>query len=163
MTISQAIQPKYYLHGDQEKPDSPNYFCRMCDIFAGTGHFHDEHHKQSINKSLKQGINFIAIAERPLRPENWPNLFDRNLMLLLDELNSTSSKRTRRKGISPNTRFEILKRDKYKCQICGKNQKHGVTLHIDHRIAVANGGTNNVENLWVLCSPCNLGKGVNYL
>jgi hypothetical protein len=56
-------------------------------------------------------------------------------------------------------RFAILKRDSYRCQICGRNaQEHGVVLEIDHRIPRAKGGTDDPANLWTLCFDCNRGK-----
>jgi hypothetical protein len=55
-------------------------------------------------------------------------------------------------------RFEILRRDSYRCQLCGHAQSDGIRLHIDHKVAVAKGGSTSEENLWVLCENCNLGK-----
>lgn len=60
--------------------------------------------------------------------------------------------------ISARLRFQILRRDSYRCQLCGRAQSDGVRLHIDHKVAVAKGGSTSEENLWVLCEPCNLGK-----
>ena len=60
--------------------------------------------------------------------------------------------------ISTRVRYEILRRDSYRCQLCGKAAADGVRLHIDHKHAVSRGGTNQPENLWTLCEPCNLGK-----
>lgn len=56
-------------------------------------------------------------------------------------------------------RFAIFKRDKYRCQICGRNvQEHGVVLEVDHRVPRAKGGTDDPANLWTLCFDCNRGK-----
>ena len=62
-----------------------------------------------------------------------------------------------RKNVSTRTRFEIFKRDKFTCQYCG-SQPPAVILHVDHILAVANGGTNDTENLTTACEGCNLGK-----
>jgi len=56
-------------------------------------------------------------------------------------------------------RFRILRRDGYRCQLCGRSQVDGVKLHVDHKLARVNGGSNDDENLWTLCEGCNLGKG----
>jgi hypothetical protein len=62
-------------------------------------------------------------------------------------------------ALSLNLRFAILKRDHYRCQICGRTaQQHGVVLEIDHRIPRAKGGSDNPSNLWTLCFDCNRGK-----
>ena len=44
-----------------------------------------------------------------------------------------------RKAISKKIRFEIFKRDSFKCQYCGKSAPDAI-LHIDHIIPVAEGG-----------------------
>ena len=67
---------------------------------------------------------------------------------------------SKRKPIKPSLRFEILKRDDYRCQMCGVTAKDGATLEIDHIYPVSRGGTNEPDNLQVLCRDCNAGKGV---
>lgn len=64
----------------------------------------------------------------------------------------------KRKPIKPSLRFEILKRDNYRCQMCGVTAKDGATLEIDHITPVAKGGANDADNLQVLCRECNAGK-----
>lgn len=66
-----------------------------------------------------------------------------------------------RTGLS--LRFSILKRDKYRCQLCGRGAIDGVVLEIDHKVARANGGTDTPTNLWTLCFDCNRGKSDEYL
>jgi hypothetical protein len=61
-------------------------------------------------------------------------------------------------AISTGKRFEIFKRDSYRCQLCGAKAEDGAALHVDHRLAVAKGGANEDSNLWTLCDRCNLGK-----
>ena len=55
-------------------------------------------------------------------------------------------------------RFRILKRDGYRCQLCGRTAQDGVKLEIDHKIARSKGGDDTEGNLWVLCFDCNRGK-----
>jgi len=62
-----------------------------------------------------------------------------------------------RKKINNKLRFEILKRDNFKCIYCGATSLE-TKLHIDHKTPVSQGGTNNVDNLVVACKQCNLGK-----
>lgn len=69
---------------------------------------------------------------------------------------------TKRTAISKKTRFEVFKRDSFKCQYCGKSAPD-VVLHIDHIIPVAEGGKNNILNLITSCIDCNFGKGARYL
>lgn len=42
------------------------------------------------------------------------------------------------------------------CRNCGSSEHR---LEIDHIIPISRGGTNGVENLQVLCLPCNRRKG----
>lgn len=68
-----------------------------------------------------------------------------------------------RSGISPSLRFEIFRRDNYRCQICGISALDNARLEVDHKKPVAKEGTNDISNLWVLCSQCNRGKGTKDL
>jgi hypothetical protein len=62
-----------------------------------------------------------------------------------------------RKAIPKKVRFEVLKRDKFTCQYCGR-QAPDVVLNIDHITPVAKGGTNDITNLITSCFDCNSGK-----
>lgn len=55
-------------------------------------------------------------------------------------------------------RYSILKRDGFRCQICGRTAQDGVKLHVDHIIPVSKGGRTIPSNLRTLCEDCNLGK-----
>lgn len=52
----------------------------------------------------------------------------------------------------------ILKRDKYRCVVCGKGRKEGVELHIDHIKPKDLGGKATLENGQTLCSQHNFIK-----
>lgn len=68
--------------------------------------------------------------------------------------------------ISPQLRNEILERNGFTCQLCGAgpgdidpfNPNRKVRLHIDHVIPISQGGTDDKDNLRVLCSACNQGR-----
>lgn len=63
----------------------------------------------------------------------------------------------KRKEIPKKVRFEVLKRDKFTCQYCGR-QAPDVVLNVDHIKPVAKGGTNDITNLITSCFDCNSGK-----
>lgn len=67
-----------------------------------------------------------------------------------------------REPISKKKRFDVFKRDGFKCQYCGAHPP-AVLLHVDHINPVANGGKSNIDNLITACEPCNLGKGARPL
>lgn len=54
-----------------------------------------------------------------------------------------------------NIKTQLIERDGEHCQICEAVDK----LTIDHKLAVVNGGTNDIENLQLLCTSCNSRKG----
>ncbi len=53
---------------------------------------------------------------------------------------------------------EIFKRDNYRCVICGKGEKDGVELHVDHIKAKDLGGKATIENGQTLCAQHNFLK-----
>lgn len=63
----------------------------------------------------------------------------------------------KRKGLSKKTRFEVLKRDSFKCQYCGASAPD-VLLQVDHIKPVAGEGTDDFWNLVTSCTSCNSGK-----
>lgn len=62
-----------------------------------------------------------------------------------------------RKPLSKKQRFEVLKRDRFTCQYCGR-QAPDVVLNVDHIKPVSKGGTNDITNLVTSCFDCNQGK-----
>lgn len=64
---------------------------------------------------------------------------------------------TKRVSISKKDRFEIFKRDSFKCQYCGKSAPE-VVLEVDHIVPVSKGGDNEMFNLVTACFDCNRGK-----
>jgi len=67
-----------------------------------------------------------------------------------------------RKAISTKRRFEIFKRDCFKCQYCGSTPP-SVVLEVDHIVPVARGGNNGTDNLVTACFTCNRGKAAESL
>ena len=68
-------------------------------------------------------------------------------------------KGNKRVHISKKLRYEILRRDGFRCVQCGKSaEEDGVKLEIDHKIPVNMGGLTDYSNLQTLCRLCNQGK-----
>lgn len=69
-------------------------------------------------------------------------------------------KRRTSRNIPLGLRFKILKRDNFKCVLCGRHPASDPTviLHVDHIYPWSLGGETVLENLRILCSSCNIGK-----
>lgn len=67
-----------------------------------------------------------------------------------------------RKPIGKKLRFEVFKRDSFRCQYCGRSAPD-VILEVDHIVPVAEGGKNDILNLITSCRDCNRGKGKHVL
>ncbi len=76
------------------------------------------------------------------------------------QLRESGKATKKRRALSPKLRFTVFARDGWRCVYCG-NAAADSTLHVDHRIAVANGGTDALDNLATACEECNLGKGAS--
>lgn len=64
---------------------------------------------------------------------------------------------TKRKSLSKKTRFEVFKRDSFKCQYCGATAPEAV-LVVDHIDPVSKDGADEMINYITACQPCNAGK-----
>ena len=70
--------------------------------------------------------------------------------------------RVERARMTDSLRYDVMKRDGFRCQICGATQADGVKLHVDHIRPVSKGGKTVMSNLRTLCDRCNLGKSAKY-
>lgn len=60
-------------------------------------------------------------------------------------------------------RYDVLRRDGFRCVRCGRGREDGVKLHVDHIVPVSRGGKSTMDNLQTLCEDCNCGKGNKFL
>lgn len=59
--------------------------------------------------------------------------------------------------ISKTLRFEVFKRDSFKCRYCGRAAPE-VVLNLEHVVPVARGGLDEIANFVTACADCNGGK-----
>ncbi|MFA5423961.1 MAG: HNH endonuclease signature motif containing protein [Phycisphaerae bacterium] len=52
----------------------------------------------------------------------------------------------------------IMERDNYKCVLCGRGIKDGISLEVDHVHEWSDGGRTTYDNGQTVCSECNKGK-----
>ena len=63
-----------------------------------------------------------------------------------------------RSKMTDSLRYDVLRRDGYRCRICGASSSDGAKLEVDHIIPVSKGGKTEMSNLQTLCMRCNRGK-----
>ncbi|MGY3128567.1 5-methylcytosine-specific restriction endonuclease McrA [Agrococcus sp. UYP33] len=68
-----------------------------------------------------------------------------------------------RAAMNSRMRMDILRRDQFRCRMCGASASEGATLHVDHKLPVSRGGLTVPENLQALCQTCNLGKSNHFV
>lgn len=84
---------------------------------------------------------------------------DRAIKAKQIQQNSEEARRKRERALmTDKLRYSILKRDGFRCRICGRSAADGVKLHVDHIIPVSKGGKTVPNNLRTLCETCNWGK-----
>jgi ATP adenylyltransferase len=59
--------------------------------------------------------------------------------------------------VSGSVRYEVFKRAKHRCELCGVHETH-VALHVDHIIPRSKGGSDDLSNFQALCVSCNTSK-----
>jgi len=98
----------------------------------------------------------FAIKFQEHRGRIWPTV---EVFIVPPEIENEEIKR---KNIKASVRYKILQKNNHKCQSCGAGVEDGAKLEIDHIKPVSKGGTNEPENLQVLCKTCNIGKSDKY-
>jgi 5-methylcytosine-specific restriction endonuclease McrA len=61
------------------------------------------------------------------------------------------------RSIPQDVKIAVAVRDHGRCRQCGSAQE----LHYDHVIPWSRGGANTVNNIQLLCGPCNRAKGAD--
>lgn len=106
--------------------------------------------------------NFIFFTSNGslLNEVTFDELIKKGHELLKKRINNSGKNKIKSKKRNPldsKLRHECFKRDGYKCKECGAS-KEEKTLHCDHIISVAQGGSDELDNLQTLCDDCNLAK-----
>lgn len=84
------------------------------------------------------------------------------LLSVEDKMALEKSAIHQRSLMTPSLRYNIMKRDGFRCVLCGRKASDDVILHVDHILPVTKGGQTVPSNLRTLCSVCNLGKSDKY-
>ena len=109
---------------------------------------------------------------KDMTDKNWKDALD-DILTLSDKLSKKINKFEKRfhklasilyeirpsnnRYIPKSVRQRVLIRDSYRCVKCSSQKD----LQFDHNVAVANGGSNEEDNVQLLCKRCNQMKGVS--
>jgi len=75
---------------------------------------------------------------------------------------SCTNEKKAKRSIPLKLRYDVLKRDGFRCVLCGRSPAtvRTVKLHLDHIEPEGRGGLTVAKNLRTLCEECNVGRGV---
>lgn len=106
-----------------------------------------EHRFRTWRKSLEKFVEHI-------NNEKIDDKFKSELKSILIKKHKT------KRSISWRLRFIVMRRDGFRCKICGKSPAidSRIILHVDHIKPWSKNGETILENLQTLCSKCNIGK-----
>lgn len=172
----QKFPSRYIIKQREQKSQNETMFIRFCNSIIGKINHTS---KMWISQSDKE-LRFKSIVERVINSDyDSENVIDYigkyidisiedhrifNIILNTYKKNLSTrfaiSDKPKRIKIPSRVRYKVIERDGRKCCICGRSPitDKSVELHVDHKVPVSKGGTNNLKNLQTLCSECNLGK-----
>lgn len=130
-----------YLHRRHEDPPT------MVEIRAHAATFVGEEHSQTDRRV--RDLRDVYGIDAPCR---WINKKPRYILEGLRDATHSG-----RKSITGKLRAQVLLLQR--CAQCGKTPtEDGIKLEVDHKLPVAWGGDNDIDNLQALCTECNSGK-----
>lgn len=97
--------------------------------------------------------NFLKYCEKYLN-----NITTSNKSLATVNTMSIKERAENKIKVIAGIRWQVFKRDNWKCTSCGRSAEDNVILHVDHIIPRSKGGRNVLENYQTLCETCNIGK-----
>ncbi|MDB4306165.1 HNH endonuclease [bacterium] len=121
-----------------------------------------------IKQTLAFGRDSIKAAELSPQPESeiWPTGSVEDPEVAIEasdhedgEKPSAEWRFEERRKLSAGLRYLILRRDGFRCVLCGRNAPDDrVTLEVDHIRPIVKWGRTEVDNLRTLCRDCNRGR-----
>lgn len=126
----------------------------------------------SLERRIKDAIpsyTFVFTYTSPMGKNSYQREETLDIDMLSSLINTISkecehrnSAQHQRSLMSAGLRYDVMKRDGFRCTICGRSAADGVKLHVDHIKPIAKGGKTEWSNLRTLCQDCNLGKKDKY-
>lgn len=85
-----------------------------------------------------------------------------NVDIVNNKIKIRKTRKYQRNKMTDSLRYDILKRDNFRCVICGRTADDDIKLHVDHIKPISKGGKTIRKNLRTLCNSCNIGKSNKY-
>ncbi|CAK8718940.1 MAG: HNH endonuclease [Candidatus Electronema aureum] len=135
--IFRALESSLFLVSDRYKYINSQFFLFRDSIYAATGPYTESECMLLVAKLAdKERKLFEGLSQKQDSPE-------------------VREAVANRKRISEEVRIAVWRRDQGQCAKCGSR----LNLEYDHIIPVAEGGSNTVRNIELLCEKCNRAKG----
>jgi len=132
----------------------PHSYCKLC----SSEWFHDRRGTPAEKRRPYRPAGLLTSEEKKRRRQEAGRVYRRKRADLIRLWNKLRVHRQRAAGKGPD-RFDIDRMICYqdaRCMYCGVLLSG--TYHIDHKTPISRGGTNDLENLQLLCPTCNLRK-----
>jgi hypothetical protein len=150
-------QTRSTRHSEEEIVDAVERIWRWCGRPPSTEDF------KKYGRIHNDGVSFGTVYYHfgPLKPFLASFVLWKLGKLTLAQFLTQARLGREREPVLPSVRYALLNDRNYTCEACGKSPKlhPGTVLHIDHIVPVSKGGTNDLDNLRVLCQMCNIGRG----
>lgn len=104
-----------------------------------------------------QGRNHYSRSEKYRIDDVMPR-FNALQQRIAQQNSEEARKKRARSQMTDKLRYTILKRDGFRCVLCGHGRDDGAQLEVDHIFPVSKGGETVPKNLRTLCKECNRGK-----
>lgn len=105
---------------------------------------HYSKHCTYLESEIRTAMQHLVTREAYLQSEAW-------------------RRKNERAKVTPSLRYDVMKRDGFRCCLCGRSANNGIELEVDHIVPVSKGGSTTYSNLQTLCRECNRGKGAKML
>ena len=111
-----------------------------------------------MRKSHRRKVDkVITFTTKVARTVNIADKFRKDIKYTIGRIKSAKRKPAKRKHIPKAVRDAVMERDNYTCVYCASTNNP----ELDHNEAHANNGSDEIDNLQVLCRSCNRRKGVS--
>jgi len=168
------VKPLSCFGIDRQKRDGLRFSCKTCDSEKAKAWAlrnkekrkeitkrYREKHPEKCKESVKKSQNANQARIKAWVEKNKEKIAEYKKRWLEKNRSWSASQKAKRRGATG--RFTegqiaaLLEKQRYKCAACRCSIKEG--FHRDHITPIALGGTNAIQNIQLLCPPCNRSKG----